>query len=343
MAETEYTTNNALARKLWHEQLYRDSAKKAYFSRFMGNSEENIVQVKSDLEKQAGDTVTFGIIMRLLGTGVTGDNTLEGNEETLTTYDFNLSIEQLRHAVISKGKMSEKRVLFSIPDNARTQLKVWMTEQIDQKCFDALAVVNAGDKIFYGGNATSVTPGSGDIDATDKITPALISKARTWAATGGNRTQPPLMPINVDGRKHYVLLVHPDVAYDLKTDATYSQAQRDAQARGDSNPIFSGALGVWDNVIVHEHENVPIVTNWASGSNIAGAKCTLLGAQALCWAWGMRPFVKEVEKDYGNKRGFATGMIYGVKKPAFQFSGGNARSYGSIHVYVARTQISDAA
>src|SRR3990167_6875528 len=138
MAETEYTTNNALARKLWHEQLYRESAKAAYFSRFMGNSEENIVQVKTDLEKQPGYNVTFGILMRLLGAGVTGDNTLEGNEESLSTYDFNLSIDQLRHAVISKGKMSEKRVLFSIPDNARTQLKIWMTEQIDKKCFNAL-------------------------------------------------------------------------------------------------------------------------------------------------------------------------------------------------------------
>ena len=332
--ETEYQTNDALARKIWHEQLYRESAKSAYFSRFMGKTEESIVQVKTDLEKAPGHNVTFGILMRLLGAGVTGDNTLEGNEESLTTYDFNVTIDQLRHAVISKGKMSEKRVLFSIPDNARTQLKIWMTEQIDQKCFNALD--DTPTKIFYGGDATSVTTGSGDIDATDVITPSLISRVKTWASTGGNRSQPPLMPILYEGRKYYIMLVHPDVAYDLKNDTTYAQAQREAQERGKDNPIFTGALGIWDKCVVHEHENIPIVTNWASGSNIAGARCQFMGAQALCWAWGMRPFVKEQEKDYGNKRGFATGMIYGVKKPKF-----NSKDFGSIGVYVARTKISD--
>ncbi len=89
--------------------------------------------------------------------------------------------------------------------------------------------------------------------------------------------------------------------------------------------------------MIHEHENIPIVTNWGSGSNVPGAKCVFMGAQSLVWAWGKRPYVTEELIDYENEHGYAWNMIAGVTKPVF-----NSKDYGSIGVYVARTQISDA-
>lgn len=328
---TEFTTNSALKVELWHEKLYRDAAKNAYFSRFMKADSDSIVEVKTDLEKKDGDTIHFGIRMRLTGAGVTGDNVLENNEESLVTYEMNIVIDQLRHGVRSKGTMSEKRVLFSVPEESRSALRDWMSEQIDQKCFNALDA--SPTKIFYGGNATSTA----DVDATDILTLDFISKVKTWGSTGGNRSQPPLRGINIGGKKHYVLLIHPDVAYDLKTSSEWKQAQREAQIRGAENPLFTGAIAMWDDVIIHTHENIPITTTWGAGSNVAGARCQLLGAQALCWAWGKRPFVKEESFDYGNQRGHAIGIIYGVKKPIF-----NSKDFGSIGCFVARTKVSDA-
>ena len=49
------------------------------------------------------DVVTQGLRVKLSGTGVAGDDTLEGNEEALTTYSQNFFIDQLRHATRSKG------------------------------------------------------------------------------------------------------------------------------------------------------------------------------------------------------------------------------------------------
>lgn len=329
--ETVFETDNALTVKLYHEKLYRDARKESYFERFMSNGEDTPVQTKTDLESDEGDAVTFGIRYRLKGDGVTDDNVLEGHEEELSTADFKISLTQLRNAVRTKGKLSDRRPLFRVPNEARAALKDWMSEKIDQKCFDALDL--SPTKVFYGGDATSTA----DIDATDKVSLGLISRVKTWASTGGNRTQPKLRGINIGGKKHYILLVHNDVEYDLKRDPEYLQAQREAEVRGKNNPLFSGALAVWDDVIIHSHENIPIVTTWGAGSNVAGARCHFLGAQALCWAWGMRPWVTEETFDYKNKRGFAIGMIYAVAKPKF-----NNLDYGSIQVRVARTKVSDA-
>ena len=338
MAEKIFESNDALTIKLYHERFYRDARKGSYFERLMGESDESVVQTKTDLSQAKGDKMTFGISYRLRGEGVPGDNILEGHEEDIETADFDITLDQLRHATRSGGRMSERRTHFRVPQESRDKLRVWMSEKIDQKCFDALDV--SPSKIIYGGNATSTA----DIDTADKITLALISKLKTVALTGFNRTQVPLRPIMIGGKRHFILLVHPDVEYDLRQDSSWQQAQREAEIRGAQNPLFTGAQAIWDNVVIHSHENIPIVANWGAGANVPGSRCQFLGAQSLCWAWGERPWMTEETFDYKNKTGWSIAMIYAVKKPKFtQPSVGVAKDYGSIAVYVSRTQVSDAA
>jgi N4-gp56 family major capsid protein len=328
MAKTVIATSDALTKKLWEEKLFRDTEKMSYFSRFMGSTAEALVQTNSKLEAGKGDRVTFGIRMRLAGSGVTSGQTLEGNEEKLVTHSFNLTLEQYRHAVRDNGDIDRKRAVFSIDDESESALKTWGAEKIDSLCMTSLTT--SPTKIYYGGDATATT----DIEAGDKITPALISKIKAWALVGGGRSQTPLRPIRINGKRYFVLLVHPDVMYDLKQDSTFAQARREALERGKDNPIFSGSEAIWDGVVVHEHENVPIVTTWGSGSDVPGAQCSFLGAQSLVWGWGKRPRVIQKQFDYDNEHGFAWGFIGAVAKPVF-----NSVDYGSIGVYVSRTQI----
>ncbi len=328
MAKTVFTSSNALTKKAWEEKLYRDTLKDSYFSRFMGEDAKSLVQVKTELTKTKGDNITFGIRMRLTGAGVTSGTILEGNEEKLTTYDFNVSLEQYRHGVRDNGELDRQRTVFSIDDESKAALQGWGSEKIDELCSDAIHA--SPTKIFYGGTATSTAT----IAAGDKLTPALISKAKTWALGGGGRSQTPLRPIRINGKNYLILLVHGDVMYDLKQDTTFSQARREALERGKDNPIFSGAEAIWDGVVIHEHENVPIVTDWGAGANIPGSKCVLMGAQSLCFAWGKRPRVVQKTFDYDNEHGYGWGMICRVAKPVF-----NTKDYGSVAVYVSRTQI----
>lgn len=331
MSKTQVETSNALRQQAWDKEFYDDTMKESYFMpRFAGEGRGNIMQLKTLIEGGQGDKATFGLIDRLAGAGVTSRQTLEGNEENLSDNSFNLELEEYAHAVRDAGPLDRKRPVYDMDNESRDALQVWMSEKIDQLAFTALE--NSPTKIFYGGDAT----GTGDMAAGDKITPALISKTKAWAITGGNRSQTPLRPVTIGGKKYFVLLTHPDAMYDLKVDSTFAQARREAEIRGSENPIFSGATAIWDGVIIHEHENVSIATDWG-GAAVAGVKSSFMGEQALAWAWGARPKVVAEEFDYQREHGFAISMMSACEKPVF-----NSVDYGSIGVYTSRTQIGDA-
>lgn len=343
MALTTFATGNALTKKVWEEKLFRDSVKLSYFMRFSGEDSSSLLQVQNALEKSQGDRITFGLRMRLTGAGVTSGQVLEGNEEALTTYSHNVTLEQYRHATRDNGAMDRKRAMFSISAEAEAAIRDWGSEKIDQLCFDAIGVGSGATadptKIFYKTSAgvlatgTAATARTALTAADSKITPAMISTLKAWAKTGGGRAYTPLRPVKVDGREYYVLLVHPDALYDLKVDSTFTQAQREAEIRGKDNPLFQGATAIWDGVVIHEHENCAVATNGGGGS-VAWTKAAFMGAQALLWAWGQRVEIVQEEFDYGNQKAFGFGMIAAASKPQF-----NSLDFGSMGVYLARTNI----
>lgn len=347
MAKTVFTTSNALTKKAFEEKLYRDIVKESYFSRFSGTTPQNLVHEKTQLEKGQGDKITFGIRMRPTGAGVTSGQQLENNEESLSTYDSSVTLEQYRHAFRDNGAMDRQRAVFSISEEQEAAIKEWGSEKVDLLHFNALGI-GAGattdpSKIFYLSGAGGTLSATGTA-ATAKaalhasgslINTSFISALKTWAKTGGNRTYVPLRPVKVDGKEYYILLVHPDCMYDLKQNSTFQNAQRDAQERGKDNPLFAGATAIWDGVVIHEHENCAIAADGGGGANVPWAKCAFMGAQALVTAWGKRPELINESFDYGNEMGVAIDMILKVGKPVF-----NSLDYGSLGVYLARTNIS---
>ena len=338
MGKTAFETNDALTKKLWDEQLFRDTKKESYFMKFFGNSAKALVHEKTQLTKSKGDNITFGIRMRLAEAGVVSGQTLEGNEEALTTHDHDISLERYRHAVRDRGELDRQRPAFSIDEESQMALMDWGSEKIDDLCFDA---IQASPTRFFsrksGVLSTDATTPAALVEATDKITPELLSFTKTWCLTGGNRQQTPLRPIRINGKNYFVCLVHPDVMFDLKQDSTFAQARREALERGKDNPIFSGAEAIWDGVVIHEHENINLTNNFGAGGAVAGATCTFMGAQSLVWAWGTRPKVVQKTFDYDEEHGYAWAMTARTNKPVF-----NSLDYGSVGLYVARTAISDA-
>jgi N4-gp56 family major capsid protein len=344
MAKSSFATNDPLVKKAWEEKLMRDSVKESYFSKFVGSGADTIVTEKTQLSKDKGDEITIGLRMKLAGAGVTEGQILEGNEEKLSTYSMKVTLKQYRHAVRDDGAMSRKRAMFDIGAESEAALKDWMSEKIDQLHFDE-AGVGAGasanpSKIFYKTSSgvlatgTAATAKSALTAADGKLTLNMLSFLKTWALTGGNRSYIPLRPVKVEGKPYFVLLTHPDAVYDLRASSEFQQAMREAEIRGKENPLFTGAVAIWDGVVVHAHENCAIATDSGAGSNVPWVKSALLGAQALCVAYGKRPEVVQKTFDYDNEEGYATGVIMGVKKSIF-----NSLDYGSLGVYLARTNV----
>ena len=373
MANT--VSDSGLRPELWQKVLYKNVKDNLYFSKFMGTGDSNIIQIKEDLKKDRGDTITVPLTTKLIGNGITGDDELEGNEEAISAYSDSIVIDQVRNAVRMTGELDEQTNVYNMRSDAKDKLSMWAQEYLERQFFLKLGGVNntsltdvAGNVVGtraawsnapacvpnddigagYGGRylCADYSNGLDSLAATDLITPELISRAKVKAETKQANGMPTMRPIKIDGENHYVLFIHPWQAFDLKNNATYAQAQREAQIRGRSNPIFTGAMGVWDNVIIHVHEYVPFLDIDVAGYNfysggagvVAGVdafRALLCGAQAAVLATTKKSFImREKDFDYGNKVGHSTGIMGGVQKITY-----NSVDYGVIALDTAATAL----
>lgn len=342
MATTAYPVNHPLARKLWAKQLAYEAISEAYFGRFVGTSKNSLCQLKTETEKEAGDRIRIGLRVKLAGSGVSGDGTLEGNEESLTTYYDDVLIDQLRHAVRSDGKMSEQRVPFSVREEARDSLKDWWTERLDTAFLNQLAGNTAQADVRYTGMQATIAPTSTRlIAANGHDTEASLSDTTTHSlklsdidrAVAKAKTVSPLIrPIKIDGQEKYVLFIHENDMYQLRASNTstvgnYVDLFKAAMSGGvyKDNPIVKGASFEYNNVIVHASNRIPNVP-----SSTTRRRCVLAGAQAMALAVGQggSPEGMSWEEelfDYGNQLGVAAGKIFGLKKTVY-----NSTDFGTI-------------
>lgn len=280
MANT--VTIDALRQELWAKELLEDVQRDVEnVMRFMGTDANNVVQVNRDLMKNAGDIETFGLVARLSGDGVTGDDELEGNEESMLSYSEQVAIDQIRNAVRLKGKLDAQKVVYDQIKSAREVLRTWMKEFYCRQLLLKLAGVTNTFLVDVNGNPSSgralwsntpdfiadadtaagtgaryicaETTGAASLSDADILTLDLITKA----ATKARLASPKIQPISGDGEDFYVMYVHPLCARDLRMSADWKTAVENAQARSENNPIFRGALGYWSNVLILENEFVP--------------------------------------------------------------------------------------
>ena len=69
MADTAIRSDNLLTVQKWSAALFKEAMKNVFFGRFVGKSEDSIIQTKTDLTKEEGDKITFGLRMMLDGQG----------------------------------------------------------------------------------------------------------------------------------------------------------------------------------------------------------------------------------------------------------------------------------
>ena len=349
MTTTAYPLNHALAVKLWSKKLMREALKETYASRFMGTSKDSLIYVKDEMTKSAGDRIRVGLRMQLAEPGVLGDATLEGNEEALVTHTDDLFIDQLRHAVRSGGEMSEQRIPFSIREEALDGLRDWWADRIDTSFFNQIAgntsvsvrfsglqaataptgTASTNSRILYGDGTTSTTA-----SLTGSVTASMSAKGLTFtpasidvAINNAKISVPLIRPLRVQGQYKYVMFIHPNQTRQLRTNnsantVTWYDIMRARVQGGElDNPIFNGALGEYNGVILHESTRVPRqIVGAASNRDFPSA--ILCGAQAACFGTGRRDRgtqMKWVEElfDYENQLGVSAAMIWGLKKTVF--------------------------
>lgn len=342
----------------WDDQFFREYIQDNPFRPYMGSDANSIIQVKED---QVGryQKVTYALLNSLSNAGVTGSNTLEGNEEAMDSRSFSVTVDKLRNGV-RVPEIDQQYSAIDLRNAARPLLMDWaMDIGATQRIIDALHSINGtayasasegakdawlvdnADRVFFGANAGSAA--SGDHSAglalcdttADKLSASLLSTFKRAALTAS----PKIKPIRVGrlNRRYYVAFVHPRAMADLKGDDTLQNAQKDVIIRNENNRLFQGGDVEWDGIIVHEVDRMPVL----SGVGAASADVSpvfFCGAQAVAHAIAKRWRSVTEEFDYGDKQGVAVETIDAIAKMQFGSGSGDTddlKDHGLLTGYVA--------
>ena len=329
-----------LVLKAWAKDTWDTGIRNAYFSRFIGNNAYSIIQRKTELQKGPGTSINIPLVFPLTGKGVWDDNILEGNEEALRYGSFDVHLHYIRHAVRLNGLYEEQKTQVNMRNDARDQLANWLSTYVDDVLFAVLTglkppfsetdtgypfpiVTPSSDRVLYAGNKTS----EATLTASDVFTADTIGVAKRKATADRDTA---IRPIRVDGRNTYVMVIDPYQARDLRNDTKWIEAQKHANVRGNDNPIFSGAMGIYEGVVIHEHASVPRTATGASDIMVGHA--LFLGAQAAVIAEGKAPKWVPKKFDYYNKWGSSIGRMFGVQRSEAKYDGTNDTDFGVINV-----------
>lgn len=344
---TSGTIPQSLILKSWAKKTWESGIKESYFNKFMGRNAKSIIHIKEELSRGRGTSINIPLLMPLVGAGVIEDNMLEGNEEALVYRDFDVPLSRVRHAVRLAGRFEEQKTQMNLREDARSALSEWLSGYIDRSIFAILTgttppfikqtadkfpfTIDAptSDRILYAGNKTAESA----LTKNDKFDTSIIGKAKRMARADETTA---IRPIRVDGRETYVMVIDQWQARDLKSDAKWIEAQEHANIRGEKNPIFSGAIGIWDGVVIHECNRVPRTKTGASNAVVGHA--LFLGAQACVFAEGEAPRWTEKNFDYDNQFGVSVGRMFGLKKSQFKFDGTNWTDFGVINVLTSSAE-----
>jgi N4-gp56 family major capsid protein len=334
LAEWTYSTSDVLTNKRWAKLMLSQFMQATWFLRMASKEDTSLINVLDDLNKHAGDAVTYGVSNLLSGAGVLDLATLTGNEEAPTTYGDQLFVHELAHAILLVGPISNQRVLFDRRKIGRNRLADWYAARVDHGAANQLAgYTPQTDTRYTGLQATTaatrqILPGSltdaASITSGNTFMVDLLDKAvrNAKALTTGIR------PLKVAGRDLYVAVLHPSQVTDMRTNTSTAQwfdIQKAAMTGGDigDNPIFWNSIGMYHGVLLHENARVTnSVTN--AGAAFANSKRALFcGAQAATLAFGRGDgenqkfrWLEEL-RDFGRQIGIGVSAIWGLKKVVF--------------------------
>lgn len=309
--------------QLWATDLFAQAENLTFWHRFEGGEGSSMPIIRrDDLEANAGDTVKLDAVLALTGAGATGDTALlDGNEEKMAFRQVSISVDSLQHAV-RWSKLGKILINHDMRTTALNQLRKWLAGKLDDQIFNefsggsgaSLSEANLPTSMkFFAGTATSAATVD-NTDAAGRLKLNDISDVKAFAIAS-NKIEPLRLE---NGEEVYGLVLHPYAALALKKDTQFQQAQREARERGAGNPLFTGALGMWDNVILYSSTRVRTAADGVG--SIAVARNVFFGAQACARAYAYYPDWTEQYFSYGQEQGIATFVVVGKRLITFDFN-----------------------
>ncbi len=356
----DFGTNDDQTVKLWSKLLSHETFPKTYVSKFLTKNKNGLLWLEEDLSKTAGDRIRVSLRLLMDGEGVTEDEVLEGNEEPLRFAADNVLINETAHGTRWHDVISAQRVPWNMRTEGKDALGDWFAEKFDQNFFNQIggnsgetSLKRVGHNVALAPTSTTgntrmiIGPPSSPADAESSLSSTasqsfqlpIIDRVRRLAAIA----TPIVKGVMTDGVERHVLFISPGQEETLKTDIEASptrikwqEIQLAAMAGGQisNNPIFTGAIGMYANTIIHVSQRLPTV----AGSAGSVRRAIYCGRGAAAWAWGRntKGFSKldwnEETFDHGRQAAVKAGAIFGVKKLQFVNRAGATVDYGTFTI-----------
>jgi N4-gp56 family major capsid protein len=373
MALTNFGLLTTEQKTIWSMDLWKNARNQSFINKFLGAGPNSLIQHITELKQsEKGARAVITLLADLVGDGVAGDRTLEGNEEGMQTFDQVIRIDQLRHANRHEGRIADQKSVVNFRDNSKNVLAYWLADRIDQMAFLSLAGISYA---YKPNGATRVGSDLQYLDFAADVTAPSTRRTTNWdasagilrtSATGSNassdvaaddfpqwRTFVQLKAYAKDryirgvtsggGTETFHAFLTPQAMAKLKQDTDYMANLRYSQKSSVNENLFTGEFVTIDGISLHEFRHVPNTSGlssgkYGSGGTIDGCQILFCGAQALGMADIKAPEWNEKGFDYDNQQGISVGKILGFKKPKFGniYESNAVEDFGVISCYVAQ-------
>ena len=362
--DTDFGRQQPHRRHAWGHAAYEVFRDNFYLERLVGKGESAVIERVDELSKTKSgeDAAMIHLIADIKGGGVVADNQMEGRERELSAAWQKIEIDQLRNAVVNKGRMADLRSILQFRRPAKNKLGRWLADTME----DLGILTLSGVSYAYNTDGSLRATPDGQDDLTELLFAADVTAPSTnrhfrWDATTGLEagdttaidpadviTYNALVDIAAEGdtrglkrikkggKEYFILMVHTKTMAALHKDADFRSVIVNADTRGPENRIFSGAVVTMHGLVIHPYRRTFNTLRAASGSkwggagDVNGSRSLLLGAQALALADLDSPEWDEEMRDYRNRRGIAISKMFGYLKPQFpsEYDDGSLEDFG---------------
>jgi len=335
MADTTISAANRV--KQWDSNFFKEYVRKHRFKRYMGTSENSIIQVKNDLTKKQGDAITIPLVGALDAAAGpnNGSTNLVGNEKALPNDGHRVSVKVVRDAVVVNME-EEQASPIDIRNAGKVALSDLATRYLRNDIITAMGSIQAvpyatatatqrnqwnaanQDRVLFGNsvslfNATHATA-LANVTAAMKLSTDIVSLLKRIAQSAKVANGEGIRPfVYGEDEETYVLFAGTKAFRDLKINM--ATVHKDARERALDNPLFTGTTSLfWDGVVIREIAEIPDTGNVGAASARV-APVYLCGAQALAVAYAQttKTTVRK-EDDYGFRNGVGFYELRGVEK-----------------------------
>lgn len=317
MALTNFAALTSEQLTAWSRDFWRVARNMSFVNQFAGSGSNALVQRVTELTKSdKGTKAVITLLADMNGDGVTGDNTLEGNEEALRAYDITIELDQLRFANRIAGRLADQKSVVNFRETSRDALAYAMADRIDQLAFLTLSGVAYTHKtngalrsVLASGQNLSNLEFASDVSAPTASRHRrvsgnnLVAGDTTAVTTSDVLKYRHIVDLKAYAKDQYIrgirgagndevfhMFVTPQQMASLKLDSDFLANVRNAGIRGPSNQLFAGSSSLMvDGVMIHEFRHVFDTSGATTGTSANagaagykwGANADVVGARAL--------------------------------------------------------------